>query len=185
MNFHLMKIDNFLILDKDNKIRYQKQNIKNTFHQQGEEYILNALFRNEGMVANGYYIGLDTRATIYRTDTLASIIGEPLVQGNNYQRQNVLFSNWQIINPNSIATTTLSPNSTVPYYAKSGPVIFSAVNSSWNSVTNIFLATTNETNCSGGTCIGKLISTASLGTTVSVAAGESVVMEMSISLYDY
>lgn len=178
MSFHLMKIDDFLILDKNNKVRYKQQNIKNTFHQQGEEYILNALFKgSENLVVNGYWIGLDTRQTINRTDTLASVIGEPVIQGNNYFRQNVPFVNWQITDPNASATT--------PYYAKSGPIIFSALNSGWNSVSNIFLSTTNETNCSSASCIGKLISTAALGTTVSVAAGESVVMEMSISLYDY
>lgn len=173
-----MKIDNFLILDKNNKVRYQQRDIKNTFHQQGEEYILNALFKgSENLVTNGYYIGLDARPTLNRTDTLSNIIGEPLVQGNNYQRQNVSFLNWQIINPNTSATTTASPTLT-PYYAKSGPVIFSSLNSGWNSVTNIFLATTIGSG-------GKLISSATLGTTVSVAIGESVVMEMSISLYDY
>jgi hypothetical protein len=174
-----MNIDNFLILDKNNKVRYQRKDIKNTFHQQGEEYILNALFKgSENLVSNGYYIGLDARPTLNRTDTLSNIIGEPLVQGNNYQRQNVSFLNWQITNPNN-STTTASPTGTlVPYYAKSGPVIFSALNSGWNSVTNIFLTTTIGAG-------GKLISSATLGTTVSVAIGESVVMEMSISLYDY
>lgn len=184
-----MKIDDFLILDKNNKVRYQQQNIKNTFHQQGEEYILNALFKgSENLVVNGYWIGLDTRQTINRTDTLASVIGEPVIQGNNYFRQNIPFVNWRIIDPNdpnASATTTPPIGTLTPYYAKSGPIIFSALNSGWNSVSNIFLATTNETNCSSASCIGKLISTAALGTTVSVAAGESVVMEMSISLYDY
>ena len=128
MNFHLMKIDNFSILDRNNKVRYQQRDIKNTFHQQGEEYILNALFKGpENLVTNGYYIGLDARPTLNRTDTLTSIIGEPLVQGNNYQRQNVAFLNWQIINPNTSTTTTASPTFTLaPYYAKSGPVIFSS-----------------------------------------------------------
>jgi hypothetical protein len=178
-----MKIDDFLILDKNNEVKYQQKNIKNTFHQEGEEYILNALFKGKDNIPDiGYWVGLDTRQAVSRTDTLASINGEPFnyTDGINsgltgYQRKNIPFTNWSIT----------PPGVSTPYYATSGSIIFSAVNYKFNSVTNIFLATTNETNCNSIQCVGKLISTASLGTTVSVAAGESVVMSMSISLYDY
>lgn len=188
-----MKIDDFLILDKNNEIKYQQKNIKNTFHQEGEEYILNSLFTSADYLSKtGYWVGLDTRQAVSRTDTLASINGEPFnyTDGINYfptgyQRKNVPLGSWTIINPNQSGTTVPPSGVLTPYYATSGSIIFSAVNYNFNSVTNIFLATTNETNCNTIQCAGKLISTASLGTTVSVAAGESVVMSMSISLYDY
>lgn len=173
-----MTIDKFYILDKYKKIKYEEHNIKNMLHKEGEEYILNALFKDsQSIPVNGYYVGLDVRPTFDKNDTLSEIIGEPTVNG--YRRQNVPLSNWSLQISNDV------------WFAKSGTIIFSAINdqgtdTGWGPVTNIFLATTNE-RCERmpGSCVGKLISSAKLGSSVSIGNKESVVMEMSLSLYDH
>lgn len=174
MSIHLMKINSFKVLNKLGHIRYEELNIKNTLHQQGEEFLLKSIFYDKTLIPQGFYIGLDTRQSINVSDTLKQIIGEPTA--NNYSRQIVSHGNWIVSQDNSGV-----------YLANSGTIVFSAIsstNAGWGPVSNVFLTTTNE-RCTptSTTCPGYLISTAQLSDNISLNSGESVIIEMSISLY--
>lgn len=172
---HLMNIKNLKVFDKFKNIIHEESNIKNTLHKQGEEFLLKSIFYDKTIIPENFYIGLDTRPTISRTDTLRQIIGEPSF--NNYSRQIISHGNWSVVE-----------DSNTVYLAKSGTIVFSAVSSTevgWGPVSNIFLTTTNE-RCtpSSVNCPGYLISSAKLSDNISLNSGESVVIEMSISLYN-
>lgn len=172
---HLMKIKSFKVLDKLGKPRYEQFNIKNILHKQGEEFLLKSIFYDKTIIPENFYIGLDARPGINRTDTLRQIIAEP--SSNNYNRQLIAHGDWNI-----------SENSDGVFLAKSGTIIFSAISSTdagWGPVSNIFLTTTNERcTLSSVSCNGYLISSAKLSDNISLNSGESVVIEMSISLYN-
>jgi len=172
---HLMKIKSFKVLDKLGKIKYEEYNIKNILHKQGEEFLLKSIFFDKTIIPENFYIGLDARPGINTTDTLRQIVAEP--SSNNYNRQMVQHGDW------AVAT-----DSTGTFVAKSGTIIFSAISSTevgWGPVLNIFLTTTNE-RCTPSSinCPGYLISSARLSDSISLNSGESVVIEMSISLYN-
>lgn len=172
---HLMKIKSFKLLDSKGKVKYEEFDIKNVLHKQGEEFLLKSIFYDKTIIPENFYIGLDARQGIGRSDTLRQIIAEPST--NNYSRQIIPHGEWSV-----------SEDSTGTFLAKSGTIIFSAIGSTevgWGPVLNIFLTTTNE-RCTPSTinCPGYLISSAKLSDSVSLNSGESVIIEMSISLYN-
>lgn len=130
----------------------------NLLHLKGEEFILGVVFGNTTRPSK-YYLGLDARPTVALDDTLADIVGEP--GGNGYSRQQV----------NSF---TIDPVQNA-YKALSSVVAFSAAGASWGPVENLFLATTSDNN-------GVLLSTITMDTAFSVAAGDSVLMRMGLLL---
>jgi len=155
----LMTINNFTILDKHKNIIFEQKNIKNIVHQQGEQYMLNALFK-QGDIATSYWVGLDNRVTLGSSDTTTSITGEPLSQ-TSYKRQEI--ASW--------STPFLSNGA---YAVKSNAIVFDASLVGWGPVNNIFLTTAKSS--------GILISSARLSQTVILTAGNSVIMDMSLSL---
>lgn len=170
----LMTVNNFYLKDKNGKITYKQNNIKNMLHKQGDGYILYGLFGDKTRIVTDYYVGLDARTTILRTDTLSSLVNEPSTNG--YLRQKI--SSGLGVGGWSIA----SPHDSEPedeYVAKSGSIFFSATNSSgsvgWGPVKNIFLSTSSGSG-------GLLISSAALNESISVNSGESIVLEMSLTL---
>lgn len=153
----LMTIEKFILLDKNKKIKYSQNNIKNMVHQKGEQYMLDVLFM-KGTVAGSYYAGLDNRATLDVSDTITSLSGEPF---NGYSR--IQIESWE----GPILTNGV-------YVVKSGFLTFSGVGTGWGPVRNIFLSTSRIG--------GILISSARLSQSVSVAANDSIVMVMNLSL---
>jgi hypothetical protein len=154
-----MTINSFTVFDNYKNIIFEQKNIKNIVHQLGEQYMLNALFK-QGDIASSYWVGLDNRVTLGSTDTVASITGEPLPQ-TSYKRQEITsWSSPYLLNGS--------------YAVKSSSIVFDASLVGWGPVNNIFLTTSK----SGGI----LVSSARLSQTVALTAGDSVIMDMSLSL---
>lgn len=156
-----MTIKNFTVFDNNNNIKFFQDNIKNTLHQTGEQYMLNALFR-QGEISPFYYAGLDNRPALSVTDTISSINGEPSLT-TSYRRQKI--ESWEI--PSILNGI---------YVVKSGYIKFNANTTAWGPVGNIFLTTEN----SGGI----LISSVKLVSPVTLAVGDSVTMFINLSLFN-
>ncbi len=167
-NWHgIMKIEEFLHIGKNGEILYKENDIYNILHNEGESRILSAVFlggpTNNTYIPANYYLGLDNRASLTVTQTLADLVGEP--GGYGYARQPVSSSTGF-----SLVTTTTS------IQARSSVVIFSATTNSWGPVTNLFL-----TNVSSGTS-GQLYSSAPLNNQVIVNTGESISVRFAMTL---
>jgi hypothetical protein len=158
----LLTIENIKLFDKNNYIKYEQSNLRNTLHQSGEFYILSCLFGNTTR-ADFYYAGLDNRTTLSTSDVMSSLVNEP--SANGYSRQKI--TSW--------STPTIS-NSV--YVVKSGNITFNAstgVSPAWGPVKNIFLTAKQ----SG---IEYLISSVKLNQVLTMAAGDSIVLVVNLSL---
>lgn len=168
MNWNgILKIIDVKHLDTSGNVLWQNNNILNIMHEDGEEYILRAVFtggRVSTIIPDSYYLGLDNRVTPATTDTMDDLIGEPTTNG--YERQATNSSGDFAINFESNHFIATSPI-----------VAFRATAGAWGPVSHLFL--TDQSNNSGF-----LISTASLGTTITVSAGESVTMRIGMTLRD-
>lgn len=163
----LIKIKKVQHLSKTGEVLWENSNIYNTLHLDGELFILNAVFaggQDSLYIPDFYYFGLDNRAAIAAADTLADLQNEPLVNG--YIRQDVA----------SLSQFSVALN-TGHYRADSPVVAFSAIGGGWGPVRNLFL--TDESDDTGS-----LISSVSLGAVVSLVAGEQILLEMGLSLFD-
>lgn len=179
----LLTIESIKLFDKNNNIKYEQKNIKNTLHQAGQFYMLNSLFTNITRcnppgVANScdgqavslgnlkstrsdfYYAGLDNRTSLSTTDTMASLVDEP--SSNGYIRQKITSWSSPVIS-NSV------------YVVKSNSITFSSSSTGWGPVKNIFLATTQNTT-------GFLISSVKLNQELTLKAGDTAVLIMNLSL---
>lgn len=160
-NWHgIMKVIEFSHF-RNNEIIFQQNNILNTLHALGEEYVMKVLFTAFSIPAN-YFIGLDNRVTVALADTIDGLTGEPT--SNGYFRQSVSSSTGFVLEQVGIA-----------WQASSAVVTFQATGSGWGPVKNIFLATTSDNT-------GTLIATAFLDTPISLSAGDSILMRMGCSL---
>lgn len=167
-NWHgIMKIDEIIHKNNDGNILYKEENIYNILHNQGEERILSAVFiggsANNSFIPANYYLGLDNRATVSVSQTLASLSGEPY--GNGYSRQ-----------PASSTTGFTITNDGTTCQARSNIIIFAATSGSWGPVINLFL-----TDASSGTS-GNLYSTAVLSSPIILSAGETISVRFSLAL---
>jgi hypothetical protein len=73
MKFTLLTILEIKHVSKDGKILWEAKNLCNTFHSQGEDFILRAVFlggQANTYIPEDYYFGLDNRATISVSDTI-------------------------------------------------------------------------------------------------------------------
>lgn len=156
-----MTVNEFTVFDINKKIKFYQENIKNIIHQDGQKYMLNALFKN-GEIPNYYYAGLDNRSLLNFTDKMSSIVGEPLMTtGNNYKRAKI--DSWE--EPSLLNNL---------YVIKSGYLKFYANSVAWGPVSNIYLATSSL----GGT----LISSAKLSAPLSLSVGDYITMIINLSL---
>ena len=153
--------------DAKGNILWEQKNIKNILHQEGEEFLLRAAFTGgqvSTIIPENYYLGLDNRQTIVATDIADDLIGEPSSGG--YERQAVSSSGDFAINFENNHFVATSPI-----------VAFRATVGNWGPVSNLFLTTKNDNT-------GYLISTAVLGTAVSLLAGDNVTMRIGMRLKD-
>jgi hypothetical protein len=150
---------------RNGEVIWQSEKLTNILHNQGEEYMLNALFKTTVVsVPTFYYLGLDNRATLSADDTIASLQGEPTTNG--YSRQAV-----------SSATGFTIEEVDGVSRATSLIVSFTASGGSWGPVSNLFLSNTiNNT--------GYLIATAPLGSSRTLNNGDLVTMRFALSLQD-
>lgn len=162
MNLHIMRVLDVSHFDKNGKLLFNKNNIDNILHSEGEEFILKVLFGGSS-VPSQYYLGLDSRSTLLRADTIGNLSTlEPTTSG--YIRQTV--------NSNSFSFVT---NQSGNYQANSPVVLFRAVSGSWGPVRNIFL--TNQAGYGG-----KLMSSVPLGSNLIVQDGEIISMRIGLAL---
>jgi hypothetical protein len=147
------------------EVVWAARNLNNTFHRKGEELLLNYLFGGLAIPAS-LYLGLDGRTTIAEDDTMSSLVLEPV--GAGYARQPVSTSGFTIELVGNV------------YRATSAIVSFEAqvAGIGWGPVSTLFLSDVSQGN-------GTLIATVPLGQSVSVAAGDTIMMRMGLSLRDY
>jgi hypothetical protein len=132
-------------------------------HDEGEQFLLSTLFAGVAMPTN-LYLGLDNRTTLAASDTLASLVSEPTVNG--YARQAV----------NSASFTVVFTGGA--YQANTPIVTFSATGGSWGPVNNLFLATSSDNS-------GKLIATVTLNQADLILIATQVMrIRMGLSLRD-
>lgn len=165
-NWHgLMKVLEIKHLDTNGTILWEQRNILNTFHYEGEEFLLRAAFtggQDSTIIPETYYLGLDNRTTVDAEDTLDDLIGEP--SGGGYERQGIASSGdfgLNFENGHWIATSPI--------------VAFFATTGSWGPVRNIFLTSTVNNS-------GSLISTSVLPSAVTLESGQSVTMRIGLTL---
>lgn len=149
---------------RDDKIIWEQNNLNNTLHILAEQYFLSVLFAGTTLVSN-YYMGLDNRATISTSDTMASLVGEP-TGINGYLRQVNSSNSWAIDFINGV------------YVAISGIITFQANGGSFGPVQNLFVATTADNS-------GVLLSSVPLVQSVTVNSGDNLNMTTSMSLQDF
>lgn len=165
--YGLIKIKKIQHLSKTGEVLWENSNLYNTLHLDGELFILNAMFaggQDNIYIPDFYYFGLDNRTTITAADTMVSLQNEPLVNG--YIRQDV----------SSLSQFSVALN-TGHYRADSPVIAFSAIGGGWGPVRNLFLTDKGDNT-------GSLISSVSLGSVVSLIAGEQILLKMALSLFD-
>jgi len=154
---------------RDGNIIWKANDMYNLLHSQGEQYILETLFYNDGTSPpSAYYLGLDARPTIAYADTMSSLIGEPT--SNGYSRQP--------LNSSSSGSTgwTITTETSL-HKALSNVVSFTASGGSYGPCYNLFL--TNKSNNTG-----KLISSVALSTPATLSSGDVLSLRMTLSLKD-
>jgi hypothetical protein len=166
---HLMKILEVQHI-KDGKVIWENKNILNTFHLEGEEFILSALFRTVSSVSipSFYYIGMDNRTSPSPTDNMVGISTEP--SGNGYSRQ-------PVSSATGFTIENYTLNSAQHWQARSQVISFTGSGGSWGPVSSVFLTDKLDTS-------GFLISTAPLGTTRTIGNGEVLSFRFILNLFD-
>ena len=150
---------------RNGAVIWQEKNIRNMLHTAGEAFLLTACFANDGTtIPANYYFGLDARAAISIGDDINSIYDEPLSGG--YARVAV----------NSTSAFTIQDVDGI-YRAVSPVVTFVGSGSGFGPVKNFFMTTTSNNT-------GILISSASLSSSVTLAAGDNLNLKMSLQLHD-
>lgn len=162
-----MKILDIQHRDVDGSVLWQDANIPNLLHQDGEEFLLRAVFTGgqvSSIIPTNYYLGLDNRIVVSATDTFSTITSEPA--GFGYRRP-------AISSAGAFAVDLLNQH----FIATSPVVVFSATTGSWGPVANLFLATSPDNS-------GVLISTAVLAASLTLTQGQSVTMRIGLTLVD-
>jgi len=174
-NWHgLIKIFNIQLISKTGEILWEENNLLNTLHVGGEEFVLRAAFSDtyidgygnivSTIIPANYYFGLDNRSGLSASQTIVSLTGEP--SANGYTRQAVSSNQQFIVEPiNSV------------YVAKAPVIIFGATGGNWGPVQNLFL--TNKSDNSG-----YLIASVPLTTSVTVQNGSTLNVRMGLGLKD-
>ena len=137
--------------------------LKNTLHDLGEKFVLDAAFADASVVPENYYFGLDNRTSVDASDTMDDLSGEPSTNG--YARQSV----------SSDGTFTVALNDDDVYEATSPIINFSASGGSWGPVRRLFMTTS-------ATASGVLIATVDLTSSLTVNNGESYNMRLGLAL---
>lgn len=157
---------------RDDKVIWEAFDIPNTLHLEGEEFMLSALFRSTSgiVVPSFYYLGMDNRSTVSISDNMSSLTTEP--SGNGYSRQAVSSATGFTIEQFTIPGDT---SGLLHWRAKTQIIAFTASGGSWGPVSNVFLTNLIDNS-------GYLISTASLGTTRSVAPSDTLTFRFALNV---
>ena len=115
----IMKVLELEHVGRDGNILHREENLLNIIHAQGEDLILKILFAGQAVPEN-YYLGLDFRSVLDRTQTIGDLFGwEPTT--NAYTRQTVKSDNFSV--------TTMSSGR----QANSPTILFRASGGSWGA----------------------------------------------------
>ena len=167
-SLHLLKIERIEQVNADGKVVWAKENLLNVLHTAGEQYMLEAAFvggptANE-FIPDNFWFGLDDRTSLLAADTQSDLLNEPSVNG--YARQSIASKDGFVV--------ALSGG----INKGSAPIVtFSTAGGTWGPVSQLFMATTQNTS-------GILIASIGLGSSVTVPADDSINVRMSISLTD-
>jgi hypothetical protein len=157
---------NFIEHIRNNKVIWRAENIKNMIHLEGREFLVKTAFSNNGsLVPDNYYLGLDARDDLVEDDTLSSLLDEPYQNG--YLRQ---------LLPSNGTGFAITETSGV-YKALSNIITFSASELGWGPVKNMFLTTESDNS-------GILISSLVLTSPVTTVAGDTISVQIALSLQD-
>lgn len=164
-----MKVLEIQHLDKNGKVLWRKENLHNLLHLQGEEFILLSVFLggkvNNDYLPDNFYLGMDNRSRVLASDAMTDLAGEPAFAG--YERA--------VIPATGSFIVTLADDN---HYRATSPIVaFTAAGGGWGPVQNLFL--TNQVGDAG-----YLISTISLGISVTLTDGESVTVRVGMALRD-
>lgn len=156
----------FIEHKRNDKVIWRAENIKNIIHLEGREFLIQAAFSNDGsLVPANYYLGLDARDDLLEEDTVVDLLDEPV--GNGYIRQSLA----------SDGTGFTITNVSGVYKALSEIVTFSATGTGWGPVKNMFLTTASDNS-------GLLISSLVLTSPVTTIAGDTISIQIQMSLQD-
>lgn len=159
----IMKVLELEHLAPDGSLIQRMTDLKNIIHSGGEDLILNILFAGQP-VPEKYYIGLDSRSSLEKTQTISDLSGlEP--NSNAYARIPVESDNFSVV-------------SVVAGYrqANSPTLAFKATGGSWGPVSSMFLTT------GLGYTSPILISSVPLSASITVSDGEIITMRMAMAL---
>lgn len=138
----------------------------NILHNEAQEFIFQLSFDTDAgaSVPTNYYIGLDNRSSLEKTDTLTDLTTEPSIGVNGYERQ-------------AVSSTTGFTIQTADDIVKltSSLVTFNGTGGSWGPVTKAFIATTEDNT-------GLLIASTDLSSSRTIIAGETFSFRLSITL---
>ena len=161
----IMKILEVRHIDCQGNVISQYNNLHNLLHQEGEEFLLRAVFvggRVSDVIPDFYYLGLDNRQAVGVSDTIDDLVGEPA--GGGYERQAVSSDGDFAINLEQ------------DHFLATSPIVaFRATTGSWGPVSNLFLTSASDAS-------GSLISTVVLPSAISLDSGQSVTMRIGMSL---
>lgn len=156
----------FIEQKRNGRIIWREENIKNIIHLEGREFLIKSAFSNDGsLVPTNYYLGLDARDDLLEEDTIIDVLDEPV--GNGYLRQAL---------PSDGTGFTITNVSGI-YKALSEIVTFSSTGDGWGPVKNMFLTTAPDNS-------GLLISSLLLTSPVNTIAGDTISIQIQMSLQD-
>lgn len=151
--------------------------IDNILHNEGEKAIISAYFATTmtgfGTAPANVYLGLDSRASVTESDTLASLTGEP--SGNGYARVACSTASDGTAKTGVAGADFYINASSNAYGAESKTVTFTCTTTAWSAVTHLFMATSNDAS-------GKLICTLDLSASRTLQVGDSLQASMNIYL---
>jgi hypothetical protein len=151
---------------RDGEVIWEERNLHNLLHQDGEEFMLRAVFQGGPLenptIPEYYYLGLDNRQSLSIEDTITDLVGEPA--GSGYQRQAVS------------SETDFAINFETDHFVATSPIVaFQATVGSWGPVSNLFITDQNDES-------GYLIATAPMNSGIEVVAGDSVTRRIGLQL---
>jgi hypothetical protein len=161
----LVKID-LIQHVRDGKVIWEDRDLRNLLHYEGQKYLLQAAFQNNGeTIPNNYYFGLDSRATVAKSDTMISLVDEP--NGGGYARVAV----------SSVSGFTFQQQPSGVWRAISSLLQFTSTGGGYGPVRNLFL-----TGLSGMSQV--LIASNALSSAITLTSGDTINLRMSLQLED-
>lgn len=171
-SYHIMHIAEIIHYDINGKIKWGTKNLHNIVHDEGEIFLLSAAFATNaigyGVPPTTLYLGLDNRSGLAETNTLASLIGEPI--DNGYTRVGLRTDGTGASGQDFYITQPAAY-----YQAQSKIAHFECNTNDWATVSKLFLATSSDNS-------GKLIASIALTAPRTLVVGDYIDIAMYIGM---